>query len=320
MASNCRIGYIDTAKGIGISLVVLFHMSGIDSLKFSGIYIGWITSFYMVFFFSLSGLFFKPSGLNRRLKSLLKPYFVFLILAYFYYISKSLITHSVCDYSAIIYPLLGSQDKFLNPPLWFLIALCFLNIVASILAKIQNKIYSIVLAIIIGLIAYIYGKLDYPNYYHLGSALLCVPFFWITYIYRDYLLRKWHYAVGIFCLAFSFVFYCAFKYGCNVSLNIIPPYHIFCVIAISASAGLFIMSLYIDKIRYINDILRFFGRNSLIVLCTHIPLLAVQGVIGRLLHSHEIGYTLLLTSFFVIMILEYIIIRFINKYLFFIIK
>ena len=67
-----RIPFIDTAKGIGIILMVLGHI-GLGSYAYSSIY-----SFHMPLFFFISGLLFSAPDkrkLVKRCKTILIPYF-----------------------------------------------------------------------------------------------------------------------------------------------------------------------------------------------------------------------------------------------------
>lgn len=82
--SGKRIEYIDIAKGIGILLVALAHA---DVSIFSPYLHQWIYSFHMPLFFFLSGYFFNPKTpfwtlLKKRFNSVLKPYFVTILLIY----------------------------------------------------------------------------------------------------------------------------------------------------------------------------------------------------------------------------------------------
>jgi fucose 4-O-acetylase-like acetyltransferase len=79
-----RIAYLDVAKGIGILLVALAHA---DVSLFSPYLHKFIYAFHMPLFFFLSGYFFKPgisfwAQLKKRFNSLLKPYFVTILLIY----------------------------------------------------------------------------------------------------------------------------------------------------------------------------------------------------------------------------------------------
>ena len=79
-----RIAYLDVAKGIGILLVALAHA---DVSLFSPYLHKFIYSFHMPLFFFLSGYFFNPDTpfwklLKRRFNTILKPYFVTILLIY----------------------------------------------------------------------------------------------------------------------------------------------------------------------------------------------------------------------------------------------
>lgn len=80
--NNGRIEWIDEAKGIGILLVMLGHCY-LDA-KF----IFWFYSFHMALFFFLSGITFFVKGnyisfLKKKVKSLLIPYFFFMVITMF---------------------------------------------------------------------------------------------------------------------------------------------------------------------------------------------------------------------------------------------
>lgn len=77
-----RLEYIDIAKGIGILLVVVQHLTAKTSIP--NIY---ISSFHMPLFFMLSGMLYNPSRhpafweyAKRKMVVLLKPLFIFIII------------------------------------------------------------------------------------------------------------------------------------------------------------------------------------------------------------------------------------------------
>lgn len=82
--SSNRIAYIDIARGIGILLVALAHA---DISIISPYLHRLIYSFHMPLFFFLSGYFYNPDTpfwvlLKKRFNSILKPYFLTIILIY----------------------------------------------------------------------------------------------------------------------------------------------------------------------------------------------------------------------------------------------
>lgn len=75
---NKRLDYIDTAKGIGIILVVIYHhLLGAEFIN------NWISSFHMPLFFMITGYLYafrddytKPVGkfIVQKLKGLMCPF------------------------------------------------------------------------------------------------------------------------------------------------------------------------------------------------------------------------------------------------------
>ena len=97
---NNRIEWIDIAKGIAIILVVYGHagLANIPLLE------KWVCAFHMPFFFFISGILFSVDKyptinkfLQRRWKTLIRPYLFFSIiclLAYWYLDPDHILTKS----------------------------------------------------------------------------------------------------------------------------------------------------------------------------------------------------------------------------------
>ncbi len=86
-----RVEYVDIAKGIGITLVVMGHN---DFALISPFAHKLIYSFHMPMFFFMSGMFFKPdmpfwAFLHHRYNRVLKPFLFTILLIYFASISFS---------------------------------------------------------------------------------------------------------------------------------------------------------------------------------------------------------------------------------------
>ena len=123
--SQKRISYIDTAKGIGILLVLIGH-SEYPSTHL----ITWISSFHMPLFFILSGILFAHTGastkktkpfLKKKLCSILVPYATFSLL--------SILASAILDYAsfpAYLWTSLIQTISFYGiSVLWFLPTLFF---------------------------------------------------------------------------------------------------------------------------------------------------------------------------------------------------
>lgn len=116
-----RIGYIDIAKGIGITLVVMGHndFSLISPFAHKLIY-----SFHMPMFFFMSGMFFKPvvsfwTFTRRRFDRVLRPFLFILLLIYFMSISFSKV--SILVATRRLFKAMYGNGHYLDwVQLWFL--------------------------------------------------------------------------------------------------------------------------------------------------------------------------------------------------------
>ena len=121
-----RIGYIDAAKGFGIFLIVLGHVTRYEPL------VGFLYSFHVPVFFIVSGAFFKSvpfaDFVRKKLRTLVIPYFVFAALSTLYWliIERRFRDGSVSPLSVVanVFFMSGGPDVYAqNAALWFLPAL-----------------------------------------------------------------------------------------------------------------------------------------------------------------------------------------------------
>lgn len=134
--------WIDIARGIGISLVVLAHMSIPPRLT------EYICAFHMPLFFFLSGLLYKrrpfAEVVARRLRTLLVPYFLFSLLA--------LVVHDVVlvdphqgmahygrQLLGIVCATVDGPYPLAVFPLWFLMSLFVAQVVFSFVLSISRQ-------------------------------------------------------------------------------------------------------------------------------------------------------------------------------------
>lgn len=143
-----RIRWIDTAKLIGIFLVILGHLplaagkSGISPATF-------IYTFHMPLFFFLSGLVEKNRPVRQTLvrsaKSLLIPYAAYYLITYVWWLAASFLRHpelferNITDgfFKPIAGLLLGvgfntDYSYMTNVPLWFLVALFWCRLINAL--------------------------------------------------------------------------------------------------------------------------------------------------------------------------------------------
>lgn len=134
MAAPRRNASVDIAKGLGILLVVFGH-NWIVQHDIGELY-RIIFSFHMPLFFFLSGIFLSPDkgfgqALRQRADSLLKPYFVVLLLLALRY---AIPPHAVTgDY--FLGMLYATGQSIVWIPLWFLPSLFAVQLVAMVVLK-----------------------------------------------------------------------------------------------------------------------------------------------------------------------------------------
>lgn len=124
-----RIAFIDTAKAVGIVLVVAGHVPEAPPLIVTLIY-----SFHMPLFFFISGYLLTPQRvaahwgvlLRRGLRSLMVPYLFFFLLSFAYWMATRNLGARAQKFAGVDaadawYGLFTglSQDLFVNPTLWF---------------------------------------------------------------------------------------------------------------------------------------------------------------------------------------------------------
>lgn len=124
-----RIGFIDTAKAIGIALVVIGHTPGIPVTAAELIY-----SFHMPLFFFISGYLLPPArqslplaqSWGKSARSLLVPYLFFFLISLVYWLATRGLGDRAAKFAGVgvgdafagLFSGL-SAELFVNPALWF---------------------------------------------------------------------------------------------------------------------------------------------------------------------------------------------------------
>ena len=171
---NKRIEWIDIAKGISIILVVYGH-AGLSAIPYIG---DWFAAFRMPFFFFISGILFSADKyptinkfLQRRWKTLIRPYLFFSIiclLAYWYLDPDHILTKSK---SVLLYGWGGVA-------LWFIPVLILTEFLYFIIRKYISNQTIITLTLlgsaVIGWISY---KLNLPDNYNFWFVFTAVLFY-----------------------------------------------------------------------------------------------------------------------------------------------
>lgn len=311
---NARIGWIDISKAIGIILVMLGHCY-LDSC-----FVFWFTSFHMALFFLLSGYTFSTSGnyfsfLKKKVKTLLIPYFFFVLLTML--INGSLaITHGK-DYDIVqilILYLLQSRYTLL----WFLPCLFIAtNIVFFIGGKIQHQSIWLCMSLLFLILFFLYKKFLYIDLpWNIDLSLLGSAFiFGGQFIKQLGIIRK----VNIFYAVIAFVLSIVFSV---VNLNYIDKVDwssnsfgnpiLFLLSSVLGSYAVFLISMYLRS-----RILLYIGAHSLVFYALHRiiidAMLVIYGKFDVLYSDDNLGLAILsvVTSILILCPVNYLMLRFI---------
>lgn len=277
---------LDIMKGIGILLVVfahVYHNSGLIYL------------FHMPLFFILSGAAMtyskSGSGLKKKTKTLLIPYFLFSLLCFVYWaLIESKFRPLPGDITIFgerfgqslklqqfvnIFTSINCKSAFIyNIVLWFLPCLFMAELLYSKIKSTKAEWGIDVLCIIIGYVT-VSSSNGWP--WCLGEAVIAVPLLSIGNRFYQPLMKvfkkKTMYAVGIgvVCLLAFILMFVLQEPRTDMAHNIIPKE--FYLMAILGSLCVVILSFGIDKFAIMGgQYFAYLGRNSLIVMCVHEPL------------------------------------------------
>ncbi len=252
---------IDVAKGVGIILIIGLH---------TGFHQPWLVQLEMPLFFLLSGIFFSTGSsfkdfLIKRINTLLIPYLFFEIPAALYNLTF-FCTHSETTI----------EQAFLQSSVptttWFLLALFEGQVLAYFIISLCKKIVYRILCILATILAgYVWYKMDIANFAYIGSALSLTGYLLTSALLKSYLLRPFKDTIkamlGLAGLALCFVCYYFHPVEVFYRDNVIGSSLIYAVAsALSGALGV----LFISKLIAPNRILEFYGRNSLIILGSHL--------------------------------------------------
>ena len=263
-----RIQFIDLAKGVCISLVVLHHCH---------IETPYLVYIRMPLYFILSGLFFKTyDGLadftKRKINKILIPFLFFYSISFLIYLAISHFAPGIRINSEV------EKFYFLDPwysrlcfnnPLWFLLSLFWCNLLYYIVHLVSKKWYVQFISALF--FAFVYWAIKdnffLPLYFH--NTLMYFPYFVFgsmlrktsilydnegkSFIskYRDLLLG---------CL-FAVLFLVLANISCTIRPIGVSLRYIYSI------SGVLALLLILKKIKYL-PVISYYGRYSIVILCT----------------------------------------------------
>lgn len=322
VAENKRIAWIDLAKGFCILLVVINHVAIAmqigSSLELQA------GSFKMPLYFILSGLFFKQyvnfgGFLKRKTNKLFIPFL-------FFFVVTSVLPEAIGKHQSAL--TVAMQTRYIphNNGIWFLLCLFEMNVVfylVHLLAKAVSQRWStaIVLAVsaLLGALGLCLASNRILLPFYLDTAMTALPFFAFGYwLFRHtgFMSAPLHWLRDglLLVVCVLIVWYMALpfiwienRFPFEASPVVAWPLNIY----LCGFAGT-MMVLLISKLLKRLPLVSFWGRYSIIILCTN---QVVIFVVNHFLSRWFSGTRLLLVLLAVTLLICHLLILFMRKYM-----
>ena len=275
-----RIHYIDFMKGLCILFIVvshtddrLFTLVG-NNMDFT------LQSFRIPMYYFISGIFFKTyNGFSdfsrKKVNNIMVPLVFFYLAAFAFhwlgqYLPPAQHFYGPFEWSSIFDPFVKRAWPN-NVPLWFLLSLFEVNIIYYLLQKYApNRHWVWIGSFLLSLIGYYVATHHLRVLQLVDTALIGLPYFILgSEVNRNNLLQpsrydKWGW-IGL--LAFILILR-PFAQEINILHQHLPNYlYLYLVPATAIS----LLLLTCKRLPYI-PVINYIGRYSLVVLCTHYPL------------------------------------------------
>lgn len=337
-----RFDYLDIARGIGIIMVVWAHVAK----HWTG---AMFYTFHMPLFFLISGMLFNPAKYSdfktfiiRRSKRLLIPYAIYSVATWLVWVAFNAVTSKPLD--DCWYPLLqtivaqGSGQFFWhNSPLWFVPCLLAVEMMYFFIARWRDWLVLLASFAIAG-ISMVLEYVFHDDYllllpWNFDAAMMALPFYAVGNIVIHRIshqqINQWinaHQWLAAICILAVFI-------GLTLSLrwwgspsmghSYYGNWWVFYIRAFVGSMAVVVLSALIASrkvIKSFNDYLKWLGKVSLDVMCTHVPLKGVLIVfVAAIVHNttNEVSQNVGLASlvFVVTLLADSILVYCINNFL-----
>lgn len=264
-----RIEFIDLAKGVCITLVVLGHcgvpinIPGLEIVR-------------MPLYFILSGLFFKDygGGLNffiKKTNKILIPFLFFYLVGYAVHYGIKVFAPQllVTDAGGILD--IFTNRQFFNGPIWFLLCLFWCNIIFSqITINVKKESLRVTIVAILGFIGWFLGQKGVFIPMFIDVALTALPFFAFGYylkkseILYPNRLDRYNIVFAILFWCIAYILTRTTEYRLSLHYNGLQGWSTYIISIASVLSALFICK----TIKYI-PFVSYCGRYSIVLLCVH---------------------------------------------------
>lgn len=328
-----RIKYIDIVKGIGMLLVINSHLPNGSSLVTRGV------SFNVAAFFAAAGALYQIksskkqvtfyTNVKKKARALLWPYFILSLV----YITFYGVVNLILKQDPLVKFLARTFDTiaFLGiGTLWFLPILFLAEIIFELLIKMKKGNLFLFLILIFGpmlcQIATVHGVNSLEMLYNPVNAIITVlleSILGIGYIWLGFHITKLietrkindnlYLVIAVVSLGINWLVGPYLK--SDFHLARIGNFIIFILASFSGIVGCFCVSVIFQKIKYISDFLTWVGRNSIIIMGTHLEYKIVNvAYIASISILHNVSNRIKsLFMFLIIIFIEWLIVTIVNK-------
>ncbi|MBR3825869.1 MAG: acyltransferase family protein [Lachnospiraceae bacterium] len=337
-----RIAYLDMARGIGMVLVVLGHIEYLGA--------GWlryVTAFHMPLFFFVSGILIckkkeeeKPfAGLiKKKLVSIMVPYVIFSLLS-FLIESSRIWVKGLDEWNVVLRQLFQSCCLQGVSTLWFLPAL-FMGEVIFIGIRKKTPLWGTVICvcvIVMGAVVINDYEQNFARIHAVSRAyrllhdvcsmfirnLFCVGFLAAGYFAEIIFFEKKLKGFADVCLAlvFGMIAFVSIQMSGLVDLRSMrfASAPLYVVVAVTGSMTVIFLCKCLTRLPYnpLQQIMEYYGRNSLVIMVTHMDFRVMYIAIRLLLlltiePIYSILFCLVIVA--IVFVLEIPIIWAVNKY------
>ncbi len=301
-----RIDYIDLAKGFCIMLVVGVHTIDFFNIDFPAE--SFFVTFRMPLYFFLSGLFFKryedlKGFTKRKTNKLLIPFL-------FFYLLTGVLFPNAMHWAGFDLTNSGfygieslwafiTPGLFFNAPIWFLVCLFWVNMlfycIVLLSDKFTNERIRISLIITLSALCGFCGWLAWHNgidiWAFIDTALSSTPFFCMGYLVRKYTpiltTNKSDKYLPLLLIAAGVI-----TYLCSGGMSFLFNKFDRCNPFIVYIGGFFgtLMVMFLAKMIKRLPFVSYWGRYSIIILCTHnLPMQVISRIFVKIGLPDAIG-------------------------------
>lgn len=291
-----RINWIDNAKAFSIMAVVLYHTPVMPQIRTICYLVALPAFFFVAGFFTNTTISPKDFFLKKTLR-LLIPYVIWGVLTWlFWYFVSSKHSSSAANvvewWTPLLGMVLGKGDMlYHNMPLWFLCCMISLEWIYYAICRISKQLFRWILIIGIGVIGCVLSYVGQNWIWEITAAMIILPLYAVGAEYKTFWKER---MASLPFGALVLVLVCSlgglwigYTYNGDIRLidSIIGNPVLYYLSAISAVGLWYTISLLIEKTELaFTHVLHYIGRNTLLILCAHIPTFSIVKGIAWFLH------------------------------------